>query len=81
MFNRLKRIMLTLILSITFMASGVMVRDGFAGFSDGWRTQLNWVKKTAAYTAHPGDNLLVDTTSAAVLSPCQPLLSLAIMCG
>jgi len=58
--------MLTLILSITFMASGVMVRDGFAGFSDGWRTQLNWVKKTAAYTAHPGDNLLVDTTSAAV---------------
>ena len=66
MFKNIRHFILILILSITFMTSGIMVDDGFATFGDGWREQLSWVKKTAAYTAKPGDNLLVDTTAATV---------------
>lgn len=59
-----KGFLLALFLTIFILggAGGVWANP----FSDGWRDQLNWIKKSAAYTAHPGDNVLLDTTSAGV---------------
>lgn len=60
MFKKIRNILLTMMLS-TLLLCGTAY-----SWSDGWRDQLDWVAKSAAYTAQPGDNLLVDTTSAGV---------------